>query len=87
MHLINRFIYAICISLLQVLNSYVRCKEIELPYIWMEDSNGAEVGCTFYRRGTKTVKANMQEINDMIDKRIEAAYVEQSNLQLEEHLK
>ena len=29
------------------------------------DSNGAEVGCIFYRRGTKTIKANMQEIQDI----------------------
>ena len=29
----------------------------------------------------------MQEIQDMIDKRIEAAYMEESSLQLEEHLK
>ena len=29
----------------------------------------------------------MQEIKDMIDKRIEATYMEKSNLQLEEHLK
>ena len=72
-------------KLFQIL--FVHCKEIELPYVWMKDSNGAEVGCIFYRRGTKTVKANMQEINDMIDKRIEASYVEQSSLQLEEHLK
>lgn len=65
----------------------INSKEIELPYVWKKDSNGAEVGCIFYRRGTKTVKANMQEIHDMIDKRIEATYIEESNLQLEEHLK
>ncbi len=66
---------------------FIHCKEIELPYVWMKDSNEAEVGCIFYRRGTKTVKANMQEIKDMIDKRLEASYGEQSRLQLEEHLK
>ena len=65
----------------------ISSKEIELPYVWKKDSNGAEVGCIFYRRGTKTIKANMQEIQDMIDKRIEATYMEESNLQLEEHLK
>lgn len=65
----------------------ISSKEIELPYVWKKDSNGAEAGCIFYRRGTKTIKANMQEIQDMIDKRIEATYLEESNLQLEEHLK
>lgn len=65
----------------------INSKEIELPYVWKKDSNGAEAGCIFYRRGTKTIKANMQEIQDMIDKRIEAAYMEESSLQLEEHLK
>ena len=65
----------------------ISSKEIELPYVWKKDSNGAEVGCIFYRRGTKTIKANMQEIQNMIDKRIEATYMEESNLQLEEHLK
>lgn len=65
----------------------ISSKEIELPYVWKKDSNGAESGCIFYRRGTKTIKANMQEIKDMIDKRIEATYMEKSNLQLEEHLK
>ena len=35
----------------------------------------------------KTVKANSYEINEMLDKRLEATYVEQSSLHLEEHLK
>ena len=72
-------------KLFQILS--VNCKEIELPYVWKKDSNGVEAGCIFYRRGTKTVKANAQEIKDMIEARIEAVYIEQSNLQLEEHLK
>ena len=66
---------------------FVYSEKINLPYIWNKDSNGTEQGCIFYRRGTKTVKANSQEIKDMIDARIEAAYIEQSSLQLEEHLK
>ena len=72
-------------KLFQIL--FVSCKEVELPYVWKKDSNGAGAGGIFYRRGTKTVKANMQEITDMIDKRIKASCDEQSNLQLEEHLK
>ena len=54
---------------------------------WEKDSNSAEAGSIFFRRGTKTVKANSYEINEMLDKRLEATYVEQSSLHLEEHLK
>jgi len=71
-------------ELFQIL--FVYSEDVNLPYIWNKDSNGAEQGCIFYRRGTKTVKANSQEIRDMIEARIEAVYIE-SNLQLEEHLK
>ena len=60
--------------------------DIELPYVWKKNSNEAEGGCIFYRRGTSTVKANVQEIKDMINKRIEAAYAKKSSLNLEEHL-
>mgnify|MGYP002706154047 FL=1 len=62
-------------------------EDINLPYIWEKDSNSAEAGSIFFRRGTKTVKANSYEINEMLDKRLEATYVEQSSLHLEEHLK
>ena len=62
-------------------------EDINLPYIWEKDSNTAEAGCIFFRRGTKTVKANSYEIKEMLDKRLEATYVEQSSLHLEEHLK
>lgn len=62
-------------------------EDINLPYIWEKDSNGTEAGCIFSRRGTKTVKANSYEIKEMLDKRIEAICIEQSSLQLEEHLK
>ncbi len=72
-------------ELFQILLVY--SEDVDLPYIWNKDSNGTEQGCIFYRRGTKTVKANSQEIKDMIEARIEAVYIEQSNLQLEEHLK
>ena len=65
----------------------IECNDLDLPYVWKKDTDGVEAGCIFYRRGTKTIKANMQEIKEMIDKRIEAAYIEESNLQLEEHLK
>ena len=37
MHLINKFIYAICISLLQVLNSYTQIKkgiDINIKSVW-----------------------------------------------------
>lgn len=65
----------------------INSNDADLPYIWKKDSNGVESGCIFFRRGTKTVRANIQEIEDMLDKRFEANYIEQSNLQLEEHLK
>lgn len=58
----------------------------ELPYVWKKNTDIAEEGCIFYRRGTKTVKANMQEIKEMTDKRIKAILLEESKLQLEEHL-
>lgn len=61
--------------------------EKELPYIWKKDTDSAEEGCIFFRRGTKTVKANTQEIREMINKRIKATYSEQSSLELEDHLK
>ncbi|MFG6378300.1 MAG: ATP-binding protein [Lachnospiraceae bacterium] len=59
----------------------------DIPYVWKKNTDVAEEGCIFYRRGTKTVKANMQEIREMIDRRIEATYSEQSSLELEDHLK
>lgn len=59
----------------------------ELPYVWKKNTNEAEEGCIFYRRGTKTVKANMQEIKEMINKRLEAEQNGKSNLELEESLK
>lgn len=62
-------------------------EDINLPYIWEKDSNTAEDGCIFFRRGTKTVKANSYEIKEILEKRLEAMYVEQSSLHLEEHLK
>lgn len=58
----------------------IECNDLDLPYVWKKDTDGVEAGCIFYRRGTKTIKANMQEIKEMIDKRIEAAYIEESNL-------
>lgn len=65
----------------------INSENIDLPYIWEKDSNTTEAGSIFFRRGTKTVKANSYEIKEMLDKRLEAAYIEKSNLQLEEHLK
>ena len=59
----------------------------ELPYVWKKNTNEAEEGCIFYRRGTKTIKANMQEIKDMINKRLSAEQNFTSNLELEESLK
>ncbi|WP_308698349.1 RNA-binding domain-containing protein [uncultured Thomasclavelia sp.] len=72
-------------KLFQILVVYSEDKE--LPYIWRKNTDSAEEGCIFCRKGTKTVKANMQEINDMIDRKIEAVYTEKSSLELEEHLK
>lgn len=65
----------------------VYSNEIDLPYVWKKNSNDAEQGCIYYRRGTKTVKANPREIKEMIDKRVDAELIEHSNLELEEHLK
>lgn len=59
----------------------------ELPYVWRKNTDSAEEGCIFFRRGTKTVKANTQEIREMINKRIEAENLDRINLKLEEHLK
>lgn len=65
----------------------VNSNNIDLPYVLRKNTNDAEEGCIFYRRGTKTVKANTQEIREMIHKRLDAEELEKSNLELEEHLK
>ena len=65
----------------------VESDDKELPYVWKKNTDIAEEGCIFYRRGTKTVKANTLEIKDMINKRLEAEEINSSNLKLEEHLK
>lgn len=65
----------------------VNSDDKELPYVWKKNTDVAEEGCIFYRRGTKTVKANTQEIREMINKRLEAEEINNSNLKLEEHLK
>lgn len=65
----------------------IESSDRDLPYVWQKNTDLAEEGCIFYRRGTKTVKANMQEIEEMVNKRIQVTYSEQSSLELEDHLK
>lgn len=66
---------------------FVNSEEEKLPYVWSKDSGENAIGVVYIRRGTKTCKANNMELQELIDKRILASYVEGSSLGLEEHLK
>lgn len=66
---------------------FINSEEEKLPYVWSRDSGENTIGVVYIRRGTKTCKANNRELQELIDKRIRASYVEGSSLGLEEHLK
>lgn len=65
---------------------FIFSNEEDLPYVWNKDSNGAEVGCIFIRSGTRTIKANSDQIQKLIEKKMKASVLKFSKLQLEEHL-
>lgn len=58
-----------------------------LPYILTKGMEKDEEGVIFVRRGTKSVRANTEEIKNMISKRTETLLMDKSSLELEEHLK
>ena len=66
---------------------FIYSEEEKIPYVWSKDSGENTIGVVYIRRGTKTCNANNAELQELIDKRIRASYVEGSTLGLEDHLK
>lgn len=66
---------------------FVCSEDKDLPYLLSGNTGSEQEGSIFIRRGTQTVLANREEINAMVDKKINALLNEKSNLELEEHLR
>lgn len=57
-----------------------------LPYISMAESEGIKENATYTRRGTATVEVNYEELQSIINKRLETGYSSQTEIDLEAHI-
>lgn len=57
-----------------------------LPFFPLSETTGLEEDAIYVRRGTKSVKANREDIQSLIDEMISAIYKDGSEISLSEHL-
>ncbi len=57
-----------------------------LPFLSLSETTGIEKGAIYIRRGTKCEKARGEEIEEILNRRIETQYSSSSILSLEDHL-
>jgi predicted HTH transcriptional regulator len=57
-----------------------------LPYISMAESDGIRNNAIYTRRGTTTVEVNYEELQGIINQRLETGYSSQSEIDLQAHM-
>lgn len=57
-----------------------------IPFVSMADGDGIRKNAIYVRRGTSSEEASYEELQKIINRRIETGYSTSSELQLEEHL-
>jgi len=57
-----------------------------VPYVSAADGEGIRSGAIYVRRGTSTEEANYEELQRVINKRIETRYSSRGELDLQSHL-
>lgn len=57
-----------------------------LPFVCLADGDGARENAIYVRRGTNTIEANHDELQHLINRRIETGYSSSRELALQEHL-
>ena len=59
---------------------------IHLPYVAMSEGDGIRNNAIYIRRGTNTEEANYDELQRVINRRLETAYFSQSELDARAHI-
>lgn len=57
-----------------------------IPFVSMKDGDGIRASAVYARRGTSTEEANYEELQRMLNRRIEKGYSSQGEFDLEKHL-
>ena len=57
-----------------------------LPYISMAESDGIKNNAIYTRRGTATVEVNYEELQGIVNKRLETGYSSQTEIDLQAHI-
>ncbi|HLF85913.1 MAG TPA: RNA-binding domain-containing protein, partial [Nitrospiria bacterium] len=57
-----------------------------IPFVSMSDGDGIRASAVYVRRGTSTEEVNYEELQKMINRRIEKGYSSQGEFDLEKHL-
>lgn len=65
---------------------FVEYDETHIPYISKSDGIGIKKNMIYIRRGTKSEEASYEELQNLINSRIETQYSSQPEIKLEEHL-
>lgn len=65
----------------------VQSDAAELPYVCGADGDGARKAAIYVRRGTNSVEANYEELQQLINRRLETGFSSSRRLNLEGHLK
>lgn len=57
-----------------------------IPYVCKADSDGTRTAAVYVRKGTETVEANYEQLQELINRRMETGYTSTKELALQEHL-
>ena len=57
-----------------------------IPFVSKSDGTGIEENAIYVRRGTNTVKANYEELQKVLNRRVETEYFSQREFDLDQHL-
>jgi predicted HTH transcriptional regulator len=65
---------------------FIDCNDKDLPYITTSNGDGYEDATIYVRHGTKSEKANNEDLQNLISRRVNTIYSNTAQLKLQEHL-